>query len=95
MLQLMAEFLFQPAQEELFCARQKRVARERVESAKALLRERFTEPPSIEELGRHAGVSSFYLSRTFSQEVGMTIPQYVRQLRMERAAELLGKALTM
>ena len=88
MLQLMAEFLFQPAQ-EMFCARQKRVARERVESAKALLRERFTDPPSIEELGQHVGVSSFYLSRTFSQEVGMTIPQYVRQIRMERAAELL------
>jgi AraC-like DNA-binding protein len=29
------------------------------------------------------------LSRTFSQELGMTIPQYLRQLRMERAAELL------
>jgi AraC-like DNA-binding protein len=29
------------------------------------------------------------LSRTFSQELGVTIPQYLRQLRMERAAALL------
>jgi AraC-like DNA-binding protein len=41
------------------------------------------------ELGRRVGCSPFYLSRTFSQELGVTIPQYLRQLRMERAAELL------
>ena len=35
------------------------------------------------------GCSPFYLSRLFSQEAGMTIQQYVRQVRMERAAELL------
>ncbi|MEI8080957.1 MAG: helix-turn-helix transcriptional regulator, partial [Actinomycetes bacterium] len=28
-------------------------------------------------------------SRTFSREMGLTIPQYLRQIRMERAAELL------
>ena len=74
---------------ELFCARQKRVTRERVERVRAILRERIVEPPSLEELGREVGVSQFYLSRMFSQEMAMTIPQYVRRLRMERAAELL------
>ena len=43
----------------------------------------------MEELSREVGCSSFYLSRTFSKETGQTIPQYLRQLRMERAAELL------
>jgi AraC-like DNA-binding protein len=29
------------------------------------------------------------LSRTFSAATGLTIPQYLRQLRLEKAAELL------
>jgi len=43
----------------------------------------------LEEIGREAGCSPFYLSRIFSKEMGMTIPQFLRQIRMERAAELL------
>lgn len=89
-LELMVEFLFQPAgPQELFCARAKRVARERVDKAMAILRARLAEPPSLEELGRLVGCSPFYLSRTFSTEAGMTIPQFLRQIRMDRAAELL------
>jgi len=90
LLQLMAEFFFQrPGEDELFCDRQKRLARERVERVTAILRQNLCEPPSLEEIGRRAGCSPFHLSRTFSRETGLTIPQYVRKLRMERAAELL------
>jgi AraC-like DNA-binding protein len=89
-LELLSQVLFQSApQEEFFCQRQKRVARERVERATALLRMHLAEPPDIEALGALVGCSSFYLSRIFSKEMGMTIPQYVRQVRIERAAELL------
>lgn len=89
-IELAVELLFRPNEdEELFCARAKRMAHTRVEKAVALLRERLVEPPSLEELGRLVGCSPFYLSRTFSAELGMTIPQYLRQLRLERAAELL------
>jgi AraC family transcriptional regulator len=89
-LELMVEFFFvRPSEDEFFCDRQKRLARERVEKASALLRERLAEPPTLDEIGRAAGCSPFYLSRTFSQEMGMTIPQYVRKLRVERAAQLL------
>jgi AraC-like DNA-binding protein len=89
-LALLAEFCFRPSpEEEFFCDRQKRLARERVQKAIAVLRENPAEPPDLEGLGRRVGCSPFYLSRTFSAELGMTIPQYVRQLRMERAAELL------
>lgn len=87
-MEAVALFLIAPAP-ELFCARQKRVNRERIERAREILRERLVEPPSLEQLGREVGVSPFYLSRTFSQEMAMTIPQFVRRLRMERAAELL------
>jgi len=55
----------------------------------SILRGRLAEPPSLLEIGREIGCSPFHLSRTFSQEMRMTIPQYLRKLRMERAAELL------
>lgn len=88
-LELMAEILFQPEEGELFCNRQKRVARGRVEKVMLLLRENMEHPPTLEELGQKVACSPYYLSRTFSQETGMTIPQYLRRIRLERAAELL------
>lgn len=89
-LELLSQVLFQPTpQAEFFCQRQKRVARERIERTTAILRSHLAEPPDIEALGAQVGCSPFYLSRLFSKEIGMTIPQYLRQIRMERAAELL------
>ena len=89
-LQLMAEFLFtRRGEDELFCDRQKRLARERVDRVVAILHQRLAEPPGLDEIGREVGCSPFHLSRTFSREMGATIPQYLRKLRMERAAELL------
>ena len=89
-IELIVEFLFRPVGErELFCARAQRVAQERVERTIMILRERLAEPPSLEELGRLVGCSPFYLSRTFSAQMGVTIQQHLRQLRLERAAELL------
>ncbi len=88
-LELMSHFLFTPKDPEFFCMRQKRVARDRVERTKELLARDLASPPTLESLGREVGCSPFYLSRSFSREVGLTIPQYLRKLRMERAAELL------
>ena len=88
-LELMSEILFLPDEGELFCTRQQRVARERVEKVIQILREHMAEPPALEEIGRRVACSPFYLSRTFSQETGATIPQYLRRIRMERAAEML------
>ncbi|PYK43231.1 MAG: hypothetical protein DME46_08135 [Verrucomicrobia bacterium] len=88
-LELMAHFLFEPKDPEFFCMRQKRVARDRVERTKELLARDLANPPTLEMLGQEVGCSPFYLSRTFSREVGLTIPQYLRNIRMERAAELL------
>jgi AraC-like DNA-binding protein len=89
-LEVAAEFFFvAPGEQELFCQRQQRLAAERVEKVIALLRDNLSEPPTLDEIGRAVGCSPFHLSRTFSTTTGMTIPQYTRQLRMERAAELL------
>lgn len=88
--ELMGEFFFEsPTSTELFCHRQQRVSRGRVDRVIARLKSDLVHPPSLEQLGREVGCSSYYLSRTFSKEVGQTLPQYLRQLRLERAAELL------
>lgn len=90
-LELMSEFFFERVgEDELFCDHQKRMARERVDRALDILRRELAEPPSLEELGRRVGCSQFHLSRIFSKEMGMTIPQFLRRARMERAADLLA-----
>ena len=89
-LELAVTFLMQPPPEnELFCTRQQRLALERVEQVIFLLEQNLASPLSLEELGKKIGCSHFYLSRIFSAQTGKTITQYLRQLRMERAAELL------
>jgi len=88
-MELMAQLLFRSDEGEFFCTRQHRLARERVDRVIQFLGETLAEPPTLEELGKKVGCSQFHLSRTFSSGTGMTIPQYLRRLRMERAAELL------
>jgi len=89
-LELAVTFLLQPPPEkEMFCTRQQRLAQERVEQVIFLLKQNLAEPLTLEELGKKIGCSHFYLSRIFSTQTGHTITQHLRQLRMERAAELL------
>lgn len=87
--ELMAQFFFQADVPEQFCTRQNRLAEERVQRVIELLRADLAEPPGLQEIGRQIGCSPFYLSRTFSRQTGETIPQCLRRLRLERAAELL------
>jgi AraC-like DNA-binding protein len=89
-VELMGEFFFQPPpQNELFCHRHQRVARDRIEQVTAILKRDLVNPPTLQDIGREVGCSPFYLSRTFSKEKGQTIPQFIRQIRLERAAALL------
>ena len=89
-LEIASTLFYQPeATDELFCQRHKRQNRDRVKRVIAVLREQLAEPLTLEEIGRRVGCSQFYLSRIFSQEMGRGIFQYLRALRMERAAELL------
>ncbi len=75
---------------EFFCSRQRRLAEERIKTAKGLLGERIDETLNLQELADAAGCSPSYLSRTFSAATGLTLSQYHRKLRIERAAELLA-----
>jgi AraC-like DNA-binding protein len=89
-LQLMAHFFFAKCNgSELGCPRQKQLAKERVDRVIAILHRDLAAPPALKEIGREIGCSPFHLSRIFSKEMGMTIPQCLRKLRMEYAAKLL------
>lgn len=88
-LELAARAFFRPPEGELFCTRQQRAACERAARVREILSERLAEPPSLEDLGRLVECSPFHLSRQFSETTGLTIQQFIRQLRLERAAELL------
>jgi AraC-like DNA-binding protein len=88
-LELAARSFFQPPQGERLCTRQQRVACERADRVREILGTRLADPPSLEELGRLVGCSPSYLSRQFSEATGLTIQQFLRQARLERAAELL------
>lgn len=90
-LEAIAEFLFfeQPEGESFFCVRQQNAAKQRIERVVDILHEEMVEPPTLEALGKRIGCSHYYLSRTFSKEMGITIPQYLRQIRIARASELL------
>ena len=76
-------------EDEFFCSRQKRLSIARVAKAKAILKQHVDEPFDLQRLAAEVGCSPFYLSRTFSSTMGMTISQYVRKLRIETAAELI------
>jgi AraC-like DNA-binding protein len=89
-LEFMSQFFFAADQVRAPAnGRQEQVSRLRVARAIEILSQRLSEPPALGELGRLVGCSPYHLSRTFSREMGMTIPQYLRQIRIERAAELL------
>lgn len=89
-LEIAAALLYQPLPgEEFFCQRVKRLNRERVQKVRVILKESLAEPPSLEEIGRRVGCSPFHLSRIFAQETGRTITGCLRELRLERAAQLL------
>lgn len=89
-LEVAAALLYQPLpDEELFCQRCKRLSQERVQKVVAILKENLAEPPPLEEIGRKVGCSQFHLSRLFTEEMGKSISAHLRNLRLERAAELL------
>jgi AraC-like DNA-binding protein len=88
-LEVAAHSFFCPPEGGLFCTRQQRAACARAARVREILCERLAAPPSLEELGRLVGCSPFYLSRQFSEVTGLTIQQFVRRARLERAAELL------
>jgi len=55
-----------------------------------MLTTRLEEIPTLDELAAAAGMSRFQLSRMFRQVIGVSLRQYVRDLRLKRACQLLA-----
>ncbi len=63
--------------------------RSALESVKELLSERLINPPQIKELTRITGLNQQKLMAGFKQLNGITIYEYVKRARMQKAIELL------
>ena len=51
----------------------------------------YMEPLSLESLAARFSVNKNYLSSRFHKEVGMTVTDYINQIRVQRASGLLRK----
>ncbi len=59
--------------------------------ARQLIDERLNQPISLDALAEAIGISTYYLSRVFSQESGFTLSSYIMQQRMNKAQKLLAE----
>src|SRR4051812_11851066 len=60
-----------------------------VHRAQSLLIEQLDQPPSLDRLAELAGSSVRNLSRRFRQNLGLSVGEYLQELRLERARALL------
>lgn len=67
-----------------------RPPRDRIEALKAALSRRIEASASLEEVSADAGVSPFHACRIFKEACGMTMHQYLTQLRLRSAAICLA-----
>ena len=64
-----------------------------VDSAKAILSERYAAPPSLRELAYECGYSSYHLLRLFRKRVGVPPYEFLNVVRVERSKSLLRKGM--
>jgi AraC-like DNA-binding protein len=67
--------------------------RRRTEAARDLLVHRLENPPALGQLAREAGMSHPKLNRCFRELYGMTVFEYLRNERLNRAREMLDHGL--
>ncbi len=63
--------------------------RSAIDTAADILRSEWISPPTISSLAKRVGTNECYLKKGFRHQVGMSIGQYIRELRMGKALELL------
>jgi len=63
--------------------------RQALDRACLLLEERFDDPPELEALAKAAGMSPFHFSRVFKEMTGQAPKQYLKRIRLDRAAYYL------
>jgi AraC-like DNA-binding protein len=68
-----------------------RASRPAVRMAVEILRERVTDPPSLDELAHATGLGPFALTRAFRAETGLPPHAYLNQVRVRMARRLLDR----
>lgn len=62
---------------------------QRVDKVREILFRDYENPPSLTQLGRLTGSSPHHLSRSFRRLTGQTISQFLQEVRIQKAKELL------
>ena len=62
-----------------------------ISTAVAYIEENFSRPISIEEIAEVCKISRSYLTRKFKEEIGVSVHDYITNLRMLKATHLLGE----
>ncbi len=68
--------------------------REAIRRVREYLQEYYSEDITLNRLAQVAQLSSYYLSRVFHAEVGITLREYQLQVRIDRAKSLLASGMT-
>ncbi|MDR1157312.1 MAG: helix-turn-helix domain-containing protein [Oscillospiraceae bacterium] len=61
-----------------------------IEKAKSYIQENYTNDINRQNIARVLAINSDYLSRLFNKQVGISIPEYVTGMRIERAKQLMS-----
>jgi len=64
------------------------------EKAKRYLRGHYAEKISVREVGAHVGVDPDYLNQLFRRQTGVTLNQYLAEIRIEKAKGLMSDGFT-
>ncbi|MDO4273753.1 MAG: response regulator [Eubacteriales bacterium] len=74
---------------QLSCTARKQEANKPIREAKNYIKQNIKESISLEQISSMAGFNPSYFSSLFKKETGITFSEYVIQVRMENAKELL------
>lgn len=79
----------------VYCAQVVKNSREQsspdvIHRCRDILNKHFDQDITLIDMGRLTGVTASYLSRLFKKEIGVNYTEYVNQLRMNKAKELLN-----
>ena len=64
---------------------------QRLQNVLEYIAQHYTEPISLEDVAKHIFLSSGYISKKFQSHMGVSFSEYLRTLRLQRAAQLLSE----
>lgn len=94
LLLLMGNYMKQNNENKLAHSKQKSHIQVQAEQAIRWLTLQHSQPVSIDEMAHSLGYHRTYLSKIFKQHTGISPKEYLLKIRMERAAQLLEKSLS-